>query len=74
MYWRRITDGGAEDLARGDDVSVVVLQHLGLLTEDQAKRSTQIADVERLVIRVQQQDDAVHCPFLRAGTRRRSAS
>ena len=63
---------GARKTSRGvTHVVMVVLEDLGLLAEDQTERSPHVAHVERLVIRVQEQDDAIHCPFPRAGTRPR---
>ena len=54
-------DGGRAELRpRRPDHLVVVLDHLGLLPEQQSEGPGQIADVERLVIVVQNENDAVH--------------
>ena len=63
---------GAERALGGRDVGMVVLDHLGLRSEDEAERPSNIADVEGLVIRVQQQYDAIHDLPERVGTRRAS--
>ena len=45
---------------RRPDHLVVVLDHFGLLAEDEAEGPRQVADVERLVILVQHEYDTVH--------------
>jgi hypothetical protein len=50
----------SENLRRRADVVVVVLDDFCLLAEDKAERSSYVADVERLVIVVEQKYDAVH--------------
>ena len=52
--------GGAQHRARRPDLGVVVLDDLGLLAEDEPERATQVAHVQRLVIRVEEKDDAIH--------------
>ena len=52
--------GRAELRPRRPNHLVVVLDHLGLLTEQQSEGPWQIADVERLVVLVQNENDAVH--------------
>jgi hypothetical protein len=51
------------------DLCVVVLDYFGLFPKDEAKRAPQIADVEGLVIGVEQEYDAVHFSLKPAGTR-----
>ena len=47
---------------RRPDHLVVVLDHLGLLAEHEPEGPRQVADVERLVVLVQHEHDAVHRP------------
>ena len=44
------------------DHLVVVLDHFGLLAEDEAEGARQVADVERFVVLVQNEHDTVHFP------------
>ena len=60
---------GAKDGRGGADVVMVVLDDLGLLTEDQPKSAPDVADVQGLVIRVQKQYSAIHRSLKPAGTR-----
>jgi hypothetical protein len=54
-------DGGRAELRpRRPNHLVVVLDHLGLLTEQEAEGPRQITDVQRLVVLVQNENDAVH--------------
>jgi hypothetical protein len=48
---------------------VVVLDDFGLLAEHESKRPSDIADVERLVVRVEKEYCAFHSPLKPAGTR-----
>src|SRR5439155_10989336 len=45
---------------RGPDDLVVVLDDLGLLAEHEPERPRQVADVQRLVVLVQDEDDPIH--------------
>ena len=56
------------DADRGHLV-MVVLDHLGLLPEDEAERPPDVTDVEGLVIRIEQQYDAIHDSLGPDGTR-----
>ena len=49
----------AQDGRRRPDLGVVVLDDLGLLAEDEPERPAEVADVERLVVGVQEKDDAI---------------
>src|SRR5689334_18982993 len=51
------------------DVVVVVLDDLGLLSEDEAEGAPDVADVQRLVIGIEQQYRAIHDSLRPAGTR-----
>src|SRR5689334_13495486 len=53
------------------DVMVVVLDDLGLLSEDEAEGAPYVADVQRLVIGIEQQYRAIHDSLRSAGTRPR---
>ncbi len=54
-------DGGRAELRpRRPDHLVVVLDHFGLLAEQEAEGSRQVTDVQRLVVLVQNENDAVH--------------
>ena len=54
-------DGGRAVLGpRRPDHLVVVFDHFGLLAEHEAEGARQVADVERLVVLVQNEYDTVH--------------
>ena len=54
-------DGGRAELRpRRPDHLGVVLDHFGLLAEEEAEGAGQVADVQRLVVLVQNENDAVH--------------
>ena len=60
--WRRITEGARYDLPDGADLGVVVLDDLRLGAEHQPERPRDVADVQGLVVLVQDEHDPVHRP------------
>ena len=58
-----------KDLGGSADLMVVVFDHLRLLHEEESEGSPDVADVQWLVIRIEQEYDAIHCSLTPAGTR-----
>ena len=55
-----MTEGARIFRPRRPDHLVVVFDHFGLLAEHEAEGARQVADVERLVVLVQNEYDTVH--------------